>query len=227
MLKRIFCNFKKIDFTIWIVSCLTITFAFALSKFKNVLSFIGSLIGVTSLIFNAKGNVVGQFLSVGFAIFYGIVSATFKYWGETITYLCMSLPVDIIAVISWLKHPYSKQEVKVEPLNLKKLLFAIFSAIIVTTIMYFVLKKFNTPNLLFSTISVITSWFAVVFVVMRSSYYAVAYGLNDIVLIILWSLASVKDKGYLPMVACFITFLINDVYGFINWCKMEKRQNKK
>ena len=218
MLKRIFCNFKKIDFTIWIVSCLTITFAFALSKFKNVLSFIGSLIGVTSLIFNAKGNVVGQFLSVGFAIFYGIVSATF---------LCMSLPVDIIAVISWLKHPYSKQEVKVEPLNLKKLLFAIFSAIIVTTIMYFVLKKFNTPNLLFSTISVITSWFAVVFVVMRSSYYAVAYGLNDIVLIILWSLASVKDKGYLPMVACFITFLINDVYGFINWCKMEKRQNKK
>ncbi len=224
MFKKIFYGFRLTDYLLWGTSCLVVVLASAFSRFENILSLIGSLLGVTSLIFCAKGNVYGHIVSVFFAIFYGVISATFHYWGEMITYLCMSLPMDVIAVFTWFKHRYTGSEVKVSPLTKKKLIFTLSSATVVTVIMFFVLKAFNTPNIAFSTISVATSWTAVTFVAMRSSFYAVAYGLNDIVLIVLWVLASGNDISYVPMVACFIMFLVNDTYGFINWTKMLKRQ---
>ena len=86
------------------------------------------------------------------------------------------------------------------------------------------LTALNTANLIFSTISITTSFVASYLTFLRSPYYAIGYSANDVVLIILWILASVEDISYLPMVACFIMFLFNDLYGFYNWRRMQKRQ---
>jgi len=45
-----------------------------------------------------------------------------------------------------------------------------------------------------------------------------------VILIVLWALASRFDPSYLSVVACFLAFLANDLYGFISWRMMEKRQ---
>ena len=94
----------------------------------------------------------------------------------------------------------------------------------VTVAFYFILRALNTPNLAVSTLSIATSFLACFLVFLRSPWYAVAYAANDIVLIVLWVLATVKSLSYLPMVTCFAMFLINDVYGFICWIKMKKSQ---
>jgi hypothetical protein len=39
-------------------------------------------------------------------------------------------------------------------------------------------------------------------------------------------MASFENLSYLPMVMCFITFLLNDGYGFISWKRMERRQKE-
>lgn len=54
-----------------------------------------------------------------------------------------------------------------------------------------------------------------------------AYAANDIVLIILWTLASIYDIRYVSIVVCFIAFFINDLYGFSSWQKMKQRQLNK
>ena len=43
-------------------------------------------------------------------------------------------------------------------------------------------------------------------------------------LILLWSMAAMENVAYTSVVVCFAAFFINDVYGFINWNKMGKRQ---
>ena len=48
--------------------------------------------------------------------------------------------------------------------------------------------------------------------------------MNDLVLVVLWSLASLKDSSYVSVLACFIVFFLNDLYGFYNWQKMQRRQ---
>ena len=96
----------------------------------------------------------------------------------------------------------------------------------VTSAFYFILEYFNTANIIPSTLSVTTSFIAVYLTFRRSEYYAVAYAANDIILIILWILAAKTDISYVSVIVCFAMFLVNDLYGFISWKRMHKRQRE-
>ena len=206
---------------------LIVTISFFFSSTKNPVSLAASLVGVTALIFLAKGYVIGQILMVIFSALYGIVSYEMRYYGEMITYLGMSAPIAIISAISWFKNPYKNtKEVRVSSLTPKKLAVLIILTVAVTVAFYFVLETLGTASLIVSTISVATSFFAASLTVLRSPYFALGYSLNDIVLIILWSIATISDISNLPMLACFVVFFANDIYGFISWKKMQRRQSQ-
>lgn len=226
--KSIVGYFTRTELILWSVSVVLITVSFAIFDRQQYLTLAASLIGVTSLIFNAKGNPIGQFLMVVFSILYGIISFTFAYYGEMATYLGMTAPMAVFALIAWLKHPYkgNKAEVKVNHLQSQEIVFMSIIIAIVTVAFYYILKSLNTANLIPSTISVTTSFLAVYLTFRRSAYFALAYAANDIVLIVLWVMAMQTDISYLSVVICFVVFLINDIYGFVNWTKMQKRQSK-
>ena len=225
MKTRISFKLEKHEILILLFSVLAVTVSYALGETKDVMNLLASLIGVAALIYVAKGYVIGQFLCIVFAVFYGIVSYRFAYYGEMITYLCMTAPIAIMAVISWIKNPYEgTKEVNVSHVTKKQVLVMATLAIVTTIIFYFILKAMNNANLLFSTISITTSFLASYLTFLRSPYYAVAYSANDVVLIVLWTMATLEDRSYLPMILCFVMFLINDMYGFFNWRRMRIRQ---
>lgn len=218
--------FTKGEITLWLVSvALIVTSFFAFDK-ENSLTLIASLIGVTSLIFNAKGNPFGQLLMVVFSVLYGMISFKFSYYGEMITYLGMTAPMAVFALVSWLRNPYNgnKAEVKVNRLKRKEFAFMLILTAAVTVVFYFILEAFNTANLIPGTLSVTTSFIAVYLTARRSAFFAVAYAANDIVLIVLWISAAFSDLSYLSVAICFIMFLANDIYGFINWRRIQNRQ---
>lgn len=222
-----FKDLTKFELGLWLVSMMVIIASFIISGGEDVLTIIASLIGVTALIFVAKGYVLGQVLTVVFAVFYGIISFYFKYYGEMITYLCMTAPIAVMAVVSWIRNPYEgTKEVKVSHITKKQFITMSVLALVVTIAFYFILKALGNANLLFSTISITTSFVASYLTFLRSPYYALAYSLNDIVLIVLWTLATQDSISYLPMVLCFVMFLVNDIYGYINWRRMRIRQEK-
>ena len=220
--------FSKSEIILWCSSVSLIVLSFLLFDRENFLTLAASLVGVTSLIFSAKGNPAGQFLMVIFSILYGIISYSFSYYGEMITYLGMTMPMAVLALISWLRNPYkgNKAEVKVNSVSRKEHLFMWILTAIITLIFYFILKYFGTANLIPSTLSVTTSFAAVYLTFRRSPYFALAYAGNDIVLIILWTMASLSDLRYISVAVCFIAFLLNDLYGFLSWQKMKARQQK-
>lgn len=220
--------FTKEEKSLWLSSIFSIIISFCLFDRINYMTLCASIIGVTSLIFNAKGNPFGQFLMVIFSLLYGIISYTFAYYGEMITYLGMTMPMAIFALISWLKNPFNgnKTEVKVNEINKKEHIFMWIGTFVVTFVFYFILEYFNTTNIALSTLSITTSFLAVYLTFRRSPYYAIAYATNDIILIVLWILASMTDNRYISVVACFIAFLVNDIYGFFSWKKMKIRQER-
>ncbi|MBQ9728317.1 MAG: nicotinamide mononucleotide transporter [Clostridia bacterium] len=227
-LKKYLSYFSKFEWGLWGFSFCLILISFLCSGDFYPLTLVASLVGVTALIFIAKGNVIGQFLIILFSILYGIISIRNRYYGEMATYLFMSAPSAIIACIHWLKNPSDKgfSEVKIGSLSKKKLLFTCGMAAVVTVVFYFVLKYFHTNVLWLSTVSVTTSFFAAILLIYRSPYYALAYVANDLVLVGLWIFAAVNDLSYLPMIVCFSAFLCHDTYSFYNWKKMEKRQKQ-
>lgn len=217
-------NLNKYELLLWMCSVLLLTITFIINPNKDLLNFIATIVGVTSLILNAKGDALGQVLMVIFSILYGIISFKFRYYGEMITYVGMTGPIAALSVVTWLRNPYSEREVKVSHMNLKKWVLLTLSTIAVTWLFYYILRYFDTPNLFFSTISITTSFAAATLTMLRSPYYAVFYSLNDIILIILWVLATLETPSYYTMILCFVVFLINDIYGYYSWRKMRKRQ---
>ncbi|MBE5772533.1 MAG: nicotinamide mononucleotide transporter [Clostridiales bacterium] len=218
--------FRRGEIILWSASALVIVISFLIFDRQNYLTLAASLVGVTSLIYNARGNPFGQLLMVAFSLMYGVISWNCRYYGEMITYLGMTMPMAVFALVSWIRNPYNgnRSEVKVNRIARREVFFACLLTLAVTAAFYFILKAFNTANLFFSTLSVTTSFLAVYLTFRRSAFFAVAYAANDVVLIVLWILAARTDRSCLSVMACFAAFLANDIYGYISWQRMAKRQ---
>ena len=212
--------------TLWCLSVALVLGMFLLFDRQNYLSLAASLVGVTSLIFNAKANPLGQALMVLFSLLYGVISFGFAYYGEMLTYLGMTAPMSLFALASWLRNPYqgNRGQVKIHKLRRREALAMLVWAVPVTIFFYFVLRAFHTANLIPSTVSVTTSFLAVYLTCKRSPWFALAYAANDLVLIVLWAAAALSDRAYLSVAACFLVFLANDVYTYVSWRRLQALQ---
>jgi len=221
-----FSNFKFYDYILLFVSVVVVVTSNIMTGNISPLVLFATTLGVVALLFLAKGNVWGQILCIIFCILYGIISFETRYYGEMITYVCMSLPMAVVSTVSWLKNPSEKDKsaVEIHKLTKREKILSIIFSIIVTWIFYYILKAFNTANLTVSTLSITTSFLASYLTYYRNPYYAFWYGINDIVLIVLWIVATINDFSYFPMIICFVIFLINDSYAFILWKIRQKKQ---
>ena len=220
-------DLSKKEWTIWIGSLLVVIISNLLSAEVDLLTLLAAVVGVSSLIFAAKGNVWAQLLMIVFSILYGIISWRFRYWGEMITYLGMTMPMAVWSTITWIKNPSeeNRHEVAIQKLKRKHIAALCLCCFAVTGGFYLLLRVMDTPNIIFSTISITTSFLAAALTMLRSPYYALGYAANDIILIVLWLLASVENPVYIPVVVNFFIFFFNDIYGFISWKKREAEQS--
>ena len=214
--------FSRSEKLLWLFSITLITVSFLAFDRSNYLTLAASLVGVSSLLLNAKGNPAGQALSILFSLMYGVISLRFAYYGEMITYLGMTAPMAVLALVAWLRHPYEGNRAQVQINHLGRTEFVRMAALagLVTFAFYFILAALHTANLLPGTVSVTTSFAAVYLTWRRSPWFAVGYALNDLVLIVLWALAAAQDPGAISVLMCFVAFFANDLYGFRNWRRM-------
>ena len=217
--------FTKTEIALWGLSCAVIL-ASALLFRAEPLPVAASFLGVTSLVFNAKGNPAGQALMIVFSLLYGWISWETRYYGEMLTYLGMTGPMAAAALVSWLRHPWQGRRSEVEVRRVGGGEFALILALTaaVTAVFGVLLARLGTANLAWSTVSVATSFLAVALTFRRSAAYALAYAANDAVLIVLWTLAARTEPGAPAVVVCFAAFLAGDLYGYANWRRMRRRQ---
>lgn len=223
-MKTLFSNFTKVDWAVFISSLIGIIISNILSQDFDVLILIATLFGTGALIFMAKGNFMAHILIIVFSILYGIISYRFNYISEMITYLGMTLPLAVISLISWVRNPAgpdTKNEVKIAKMTPLKWIIILILAAGATVGFHFIMVYFNTPNIVFSTISITTSFLAAALTILRSPLYAIFYMANDVVLIILWTLATIENPVYFPMIINFVIFLGNDLYAYFCWKKRE------
>ncbi len=223
-LRNPFKGFTKFEWCLWIGSLAAIITAHFAVLSTDYASLAASLVGVTSLIFAARGDPIAPVLIIIFAVIYAIISYFFGYYGEMIIYLAMQAPVSAVSLFTWHKNA-EQNTVKTAEITLKKVAVMLVLNAGVTTGFFFLLRYFNTANLIPSTISVATSFAALFFMCLRLPQYALLFILNDIVMIVLWSLALVQSIDYISLVVCFSIFLINDTYTAISWLRRSRKHN--
>ena len=227
MLNKI--NFKKIlslkeviFLSLEIIIPIILYFIFNCQDYMNL---IGAEIGIISIFFLAKASLFGIGLSLLFSTFYAITSLNYTYYGEAIIYFAFMIPIGIANGIIWFRNRF-KGTTEVEILSSKRIDFILGPTIaaILTFSLFWLLRYLGTENIITSTISLFTSFLALYFQLRRNRFTELFYAANDIVLIVLWTLATIDDISFIPIVTCFLFLLINDLYGFFNWSKIQKRQ---
>lgn len=167
----------KREWALWFVSIAIVVMSNIMAGRVDALTLTATCIGVTSLIFAAQGNVWAPILMTIFCSQYAIISYRFRYWGEMFTYLFMSLPMSVWSIVTWLKNARNSSDgtVEIRKITRKGAGVLVLCNVAVTIAFYILLKKLNTPNLIFSTISVVTSFLL---------HHSLCYGLP----IMLWDM---------------------------------------
>ena len=227
-MKKLLKNWKWYEIGFLCVSFLALIICFIFTVDKNYLSLVCSLIGVFYVMLSSKGFFWAPIVNIVYCIMYIILAFSQQYYGEVILNGCFILPLAVVATIKWLKDKNARVNniVKVAKLPWQEYLYITIIAIIASFGIYFMLLALNTAETIVSTAVFVFSIVGTYLMYRRSSYYALAFILNNIALIILWTI-SVVNNGleYLPMVISFSIFLILNSYGLIRWKLQEKNQN--
>lgn len=220
-------DWTKIEKILLFVSIILVSTIGIIFK-SDILTTTCSIVGIITALLLAKGKNLGQVFGIIITILYSIVSFKNRFYGEVMIYIFLMFPMYIIGIISWIKHQNKNtNSVEVNKISNKEWIFISVIFIVIFIGIYFLLKTFNTNELIVSTISVIASLFAVYLQIRRSRFSFSFYIINDIILIFLWGIPVIQGTILLlPMLFNPIINLINDCYGFYNWKKLEKIQNK-
>ncbi|MDE5654208.1 MAG: nicotinamide riboside transporter PnuC [Clostridia bacterium] len=225
MIKKIFGQWHIAELILYIAGLALIT-VMSICFNASWISAVTGILGLSCVMFAAKGKVIGIFFTWGMIIFYSILSFQNKYYGEVFINLCMMFPMTIIQLISWLKHLGKDYVVKVNSITKKEIIIVSVVAVISFAVFYFVLRAIHTSQLIFSTISIVTSILATYFQSRRSKYGFLSFLFNDAVLCVLWFFATLDDIKNIAMLIAVALYVVCDIYGFISWGVLQKRQQK-
>lgn len=228
-MKKIKSTWKWYEYLMLGIGWIIIIIGFIFGSDKNYFSFFASIYGIFTVLTTAKGLFYAPIVGIGYCVLYVLVSITQQFWGEVLIYSLINFPLCVIKIISWLRNRNKQNRtfININKVKWQEYLILFVSIIPITFGFYFLLKALNTNELLVSTFSIVTSLIAEYLLIRRNKFYAIGYMANDIVCIILWSLAIASNGiALLPTLLYFCFTFVNDLYGFINWLIMEKKQKK-
>jgi nicotinamide mononucleotide transporter len=173
----------------------------------------------------AKGKYSCYIIGIISTFFYAYVSYTNRYYGEVIISMCCTLPLMIVGLVNWIRNRDDSNTVIIKAITKKELILVLLSQAILFGAYYLLLKTFNTNNLLISTFSIVVSLIATYLTARRSEKGFIGFIINDLILIVLWSIPIVNGElNIIPVVLCPVLLLINDIYGVYNWKRIKQKQ---
>lgn len=215
--------FEKLFLIIGTITAFVLTFLF-----KGTWIDLGyTLLYFWTALLLAKGKYACYIIGIISTFFYAFVSYSNSYYGEVIIAMCCTLPLMIVGLVNWLKHQDNTNTVVIKEISKKELIIVLFSQAIMFIGYYYLLKVFNTNNLLVSTFSIVASIIATYLTARRSEYGFVGFIINDVILITLWSIPVIGgNTNLIPVLLCPVLLLINDIYGVYNWKKIKNKQKE-
>ena len=139
------------------------------------------------------------------------------------------LPMYIYGIIHWLSNRDKKDNVVIVRSNLskKEWIVLLICLTAVSVGVFFVLQALDTSQLIISTLSFVSMLPAVYLLMRRCKWNQVAFLVNDFIVPILWLFLVIQgDLSFLPMCIYHIFQITYDIYGLIEWIKLEKKQKE-
>jgi nicotinamide mononucleotide transporter len=218
--------FEKIWLLVFTIVNIYLFFAWQ----DSVIGLITSLTGMVCVVLVAKGKISNYYFGIVNVILYAYIAYQSQYYGEVMLNALYFLPMQFVGLYFWRRHKNKKKgkdDVVVKHLNNKERIYwLIFS--VVGIVAYGIFLKFIGGTLPFvDSTSTVLSIIAMVLMVKRVSEQWLLWITIDVVSIYMWFYILSQGGNEISMLVMWSAYLVNAVYGYYNWNKLEKRQNGK
>jgi len=214
-----------------------------------IISPLSAITGILCVVLVARGSIWNYAWGVVNCITYGYLAYQTGYYGDMLLNLFYFLPFQFIGFIMWKKHLQngSKEFVKMKRFSLKQGIAVTIGGLIATVIFGIALFKldnwfmnamkrnvsiytyldniFHLPYLgaIFDASTEVLQVIAQILMALAFAEQWLMWILTNVITIVMWITVLIADKTSLPWalptLIMWCGYLINSVYGYINWLK--------
>lgn len=215
---------------IWLVVATTTIVTLGFMWQDTLLGMISSISGILCVIMAAKGKIATFFFGVIQAATYAYISFGYGLYGEAMLNAFFFLPFQFIGFWLWRKNRNTENKVSGEDVYAKRLTlkqWAVLIPVIIVSIIGYalILTSMDAQQVRLDSAAVVLSVFAQFLMTFRYAEQWVMWIIINVLTITMWFLTLVQQNGNdWTVFAMWCAFLVNSIYGYINWRKLAKNQ---
>lgn len=198
----------------------------------TLIGLISSLSGMLCVLLVAKGKISNYYFGVVQTGTYAYISINYGLYGEAMLNGLFYFPLQFVGIYLWNKNKLKSkesgvgEEVFVKRMTLKNWGITLLLVPILIIIYSIFLNSIGGNTTGLDSTTTILSIVAQILMLMRFAEQWLFWILINVLSIIMWFIAlGISDTGSdHTMLVMFTAFLVNSIYGYINWLRMEKKQ---
>ena len=193
----------------------------------TVIGLIASLTGMLCVVLTAKARISSFYYGLVNILAYSYVAYKSAYYGDVMLNMLFFLPMAFIGIYYWKKNIRKKsiKDVVVRSLSWKERIswFAISLAALFAYGL--ILKLINGTLPFIDSSTTVFSIIATIMLTRRLTDQWFYWIMVDVLSIIMWVYIFVTTGGDVSMLVMWSAYLVNAIYGFYNWRKMENKHH--
>lgn len=208
---------------LFLISMLTLQIIVFCIAPESPLSIIAGIAGVISVVLCAKGKTVFYFIGFVQTISYLFLAWEARFYGEVLENIFYFVTM-IWGIFVWKKNSVQNddgtEDVASKKFTAKQWIMSVIATIVATVVMGYWLDSIGSAQAYTDAATNILAIFAQILMVRRYREQWLWWLIIDLLCIKLWWVA-----GNWTMVAMYVAWTINCIYGWVNWSKLNKNQN--
>ena len=202
---------KPFDYLFMFIGILLQVICYIITK-DDILSFICGLSGAINVVLCSQKKLSFYLFAYIQMFTYIVIIFQQNLYGKLVENIFYVITTTI-ALFTWIKN-YNKEEKVVEAKKLTKEGWLIYGSILIgcTFICYLILSLTNDPTPFLDSASTVPAFVAQVFLIKRYREQWILWFIVDTISLILWI-----NIGNIFMVAQYIFWIVNSIYGYIKW----------
>lgn len=219
MIKEYFDNWTTFE-KAWLATFTAVGIGLSLNWGSNIIGIIAMVTGLWTVVLVAKGDISNYAFGVINVVLYGYIALQSNFYGEVMLNWGYYLPMQFVGYYLWKKN-MDDDLVKVKSFTTKQRVGMYVGSIAAIGGYGLVLKALNGSLPFFDATSTVLSVVAMLLMAARSKDQWGLWIIVNVVSIYMWMTTFLETGNGITMVVMWSAYLVNAVYGYYNWSKMQ------
>lgn len=215
---------------VWLLTFTLVNIYLFFAWHDTLVGLTASLTGMLCVVLTAKGKISSFYWGLVNILTYSYVAFQSAYYGDVGLNMLYFLPMTFVGIYFWKKNSKKiekSERVVVRRLKAKMKVIWFAGSLVLLYGLGLLLKIINGTLPFVDSTTTIFSIVATILLTKRYTDQWFYWIMVDVWSIVMWLFIFMRDGNQVSMLVMWTAFLVNAVYGYYNWIKMEKKQNGK